>query len=68
MPNYCEEPFSDLGVYVNTVLSAWTEVWSGRYRSRARFCFRGSIWADFEIFEILGGAWDIYNSISMPKY
>ena len=25
-------------------------------------------WADFEIFEILGGAGDIYNSISMPNY
>ena len=28
----------------------------------------GSIWADFEIFEILGGARDIYNSISMSNY
>ena len=30
---------------------------------------RGSFWADFEIFQILGGAGDIiYNSISKPKY
>ena len=27
-----------------------------------------AIWADFESFEILGGAGDIYNSISMPNY
>ena len=32
------------------------------------FGSRGSFWADFEIFEILGGAGDIYNSISMPNY
>jgi len=28
----------------------------------------GSLWADFEIFEILGGAGDINNSTSMPNY
>ena len=32
------------------------------------FGSRGSIWADFEIFEIMGGAGDIYNSISMTNY
>ena len=25
-PKYCDEPFGDLGMYVNKVLSAWTEV------------------------------------------
>jgi len=25
-PNYCDEPYCDLGMYVNKVLSAWTEV------------------------------------------
>ena len=68
IPNYCAEAFGDLVLYVNKALSAWTEVWSCSYRSRARFCFRGSFWADFEIFEIQGGAGDIYNSISMPNY
>ena len=50
--NYCDEPFSDLVLYdVDKVLSAWTEVWSGRYRSRARFWLPGvvAIWADFKI-------------------
>ena len=36
MLNYCDEPLSDLGGHVNKVLSAWTEVWSGSYRSRAK--------------------------------
>ena len=36
MLNYCNEPLSDLGGHVNKVLSAWTEVWSGSYRSRAK--------------------------------
>ena len=25
-PKYCDEPYGDLGMYVNKVLSAWTEV------------------------------------------
>ena len=25
-PNYRDEPYDDLGMYVNKVLSAWTEV------------------------------------------
>ena len=29
MPNYCDERYGDLGMYVNEVLSAWTEVWIG---------------------------------------
>ena len=41
MPNYCDGPYIRLGVYVNKVLSAWTEVWSGSYRSRARFWLPG---------------------------
>ena len=32
------------------------------------FGSRESIWADFEIFEVLGGAGDIYNSITTPNY
>ncbi len=32
------------------------------------FGSRGSFWADFSIFEILGGAGDVNNSISMPNY
>ena len=38
-------------------------------RSRARFWFPGvTIWADFDIFVRLGGAGNMYNSISMPNY
>ena len=33
---YCrDEAYGDLAVYVNKVLSAWTEVWSGCYRARS---------------------------------
>ena len=32
------------------------------------FGSRRSFWADFRDFEILGGAGDINNSISMPNY
>ena len=28
MPNYCDEPYGDLVMYITKVLSAWTEVWS----------------------------------------
>ena len=35
MPNYCDVPYGDLVLYVTKVLCAWTEVWSGSYRSRA---------------------------------
>ena len=36
MLNYCNGPLSDLVGHVNKVLSAWAEVWSGSYRSRAK--------------------------------
>ena len=53
---YCDERYGDLGMYVNKVLSAWTEVSIATWPSTERFCFPGvAIWADFEIFEILGG-------------
>ena len=35
MPNHQYGPYSDLGTYVNKVLSAWTEVWTGAWPSRA---------------------------------
>ena len=62
-PNYCDEPYSDLVLSANKVLSSWTEVWAGSYRSsaRARFWFPGgAIWADF-VFFMLSKAGDIYN-------
>jgi len=34
-PNYCNESYCDLGMYVHKVPSAWTEVWSGTWPSRA---------------------------------
>lgn len=66
MPKYCDEPYSDLGTYVNKGCSAWTEVCSGSYRTRASIIAPGvSIW---EIFEFLDWAGDINNSISFPNY
>ena len=51
MPNYCDGPYIRLGVYVNKVRSAWTEVWCGSYCSRARFWLLGvALWADFRYF------------------
>ena len=41
MPNYCDGPYIHLGLYVGKVLSAWTEDWSGSYRSRARYWLPG---------------------------
>ena len=35
MPNYQDGPYHDLVKYVNTVLSAWTEVWTISCPSRA---------------------------------
>ena len=35
MPNYCDGPYLDLGVYVNKDSSAWAEVWTGAWLSRA---------------------------------
>ena len=34
-PKYCDEPYGDLGMYVNKVLSAWTLFWSGALLSTA---------------------------------
>ena len=34
MTNYCDEPYGDLGICVNKVLSAWTQFWSSSYRAR----------------------------------
>ena len=58
MPNYCDGPYIHLGVHVNEVPSAWTEVWSGSYRSRARFWLPGvAIWADFRVLGDSGRGW-----------
>ena len=43
MPNYCDGPYIHLGVYVNEVPSAWTEVWSDSYRSGQGIGSRGSL-------------------------
>ena len=56
-------------MYAKKVSSAYTEVWTGSYRARASIMAPGGRSGQiFEIFEILGGAGDINNSISMPKY
>ena len=69
MPNYCDEPYGDLGICENKILSAWTEVWSGSYRARPSIVAPGGrSELIFDIFEILVGAGDINNSISVPNY
>ena len=50
MPNYCDGPYIYLGLYVNKVLSAWTEVWPGSYRSKARFWLPGVVLGRFRDF------------------
>ena len=39
MANHCNGPYIRLLPCVNKVISAWTEVWSGSYRSSKRFWF-----------------------------
>ena len=50
IPNYFDGPYIHLGVYVNEVPSAWTEVWSGSYRSWARFWLPGVVLDRFRVF------------------
>ena len=35
MSNYCDEAHSDNGIYIKKAVSAWTEVWSNTWPSRA---------------------------------
>ena len=35
MLNYCNEPYGGLGIHPNEDLSAWTEVWSIPWPSKA---------------------------------
>ena len=65
-PNYCDEPYGDLGLYVSKVLSAWADVGTGTWPSMASIMSPGG--RSGQIVEILGGAGDINNSISMPNY
>ena len=41
MPNYRDGPYRGLGIYVNKVLSAWTEVWTGAWPSRSSIMVPG---------------------------
>ena len=41
MDEYCDEAYIHLGIYVNKLLSAWTEVWIGTLSSRERFWLPG---------------------------
>ena len=68
MANYWYEPYIRLLPCANKVLSAWTEVWSGSYRSSKRFWFPEVVLGRFCDFEILGEDGDIKNSISMANY
>ena len=60
-------------MYAYDVRCAWTEVWSGSYiiaqgRLLLLWVPGVAIWADFEIFKILGGAGDIHNSTRTSNY
>ena len=69
MRNYSDGPCLDLGVYVNKDSSFWIEVWTGTWRSSKRFWFSGvRDLGNFRVFEVLGGAGDINNSVSMTNY
>ena len=48
--NYCDGPYIHLALYANKVRSAWTELWSSSYRSRARFCLPGVVLSRFRDF------------------
>ena len=41
MDEYCDEAYIHLGIYVNKLLSALTEVWIGTWSSRERFWLPG---------------------------
>jgi len=69
MPNDCDGPYSDLGVYAIKERSAWAEVWTAPWLSRASIMApEGRSWQICNIFDILGGAGDIYNSTSSANY
>ena len=68
MANYGNGPYIRLLPYANKVLSAWTEVWTGRCCSSKRFWFPEVVLGRFCDFVILGGAGDIKNSISTANY
>ena len=58
MPNYCDGPYVDLGIYTTEVPSVWTAVLSILWPSSARFCLAGvAIWADFRDFVHSGRGW-----------
>ena len=50
IPNYRDGPYRDLGIYVNEVLSAWSEVWTGTWPSSKRFWFPGVVLGRFSSF------------------
>ena len=63
------EPHHCLMIHATKHRSAWTEVWTDTCRSGASIMAPGGRSGQiFEIFEILGGAGDINNSISMLNY
>ena len=69
MDEYCDEAYIHLGIYVNKLLSAWTEVWIDTWPSRERFWLPGVVLGRFSrLLEIVGGAGVIKNSISMYNY
>ena len=47
MDEYCDEAYIHLGIYVNKLLSAWTEVWIDTWPSRERFWLPGVVLGRF---------------------
>ena len=50
MDEYCDEAYIHLGIYVNKLLSAWTEVWIDTLSSRERFWLPGVVLGRFSRF------------------
>jgi len=72
MPNYCDGPHNNLGAYVKTRFLArgpcFASVVTCVAQGRLSWLPRVAIWADFDVFHILGEVADINNSTSMPNY
>ena len=57
IPNYCDGSNIRLGVYTSKGLSAWTEVWSGSDRPKARFWLPGVVVGKFRDFSGSDRGW-----------
>ena len=56
-PNYCDEPYGDLGMYVNKLRSTWTEVLTDSGPPSASTCIMASGGRDLGDFRVSGRGW-----------